>query len=79
MSCQDEDGSAREGEAVHVDTSQFQGVKIEVEFGVDEIRSVFAVRRQGEKTTSLIREAVLALVRQRESDTAGAVLPEAGS
>ena len=32
MSCQDEDGSARQGEAVHVDTSQFQGVKIEVEF-----------------------------------------------
>ena len=79
MSCQDKHGDVFDEEAVEVEIAPRAGASVVVDFDYDEIRAVFGAVREGEKTTAFIREAVFALVAQRDAETSAAAFPEAGS
>lgn len=79
MSCQNEYGDVIDEDAVEVEVALRAGAAVTVRFNQDEIRAVFGAVREGEKTTAFIREAVFALVAQRDAETSAAAFPEAGS
>ena len=79
MSCQDQFGDVFEEEAAEVEVAPRPGASVVVEFDHDEISAVFGAVRDGEKTTTFIREAVFALVAERAAAARATALPEAGS
>ena len=79
MPCQDKHGDVFGEEVVEVEIAPRAGASVVVDFDYDEIRAVFGAVREGEKTTAFIREAVFALVAQRDAETSAAAFPEASS
>ena len=79
MPCQDKHGDVFDEEDVEVEVALRAGASVLVRFDPDEIQAVFGAVREGEKTTAFIREAVFALVAQRDAETSAAAFPEAGS